>query len=352
MHPVQHAAEESERLAALARYNILDTPPDGAFDRIAALAARLLGTPIGIISLVDVDRIWFKSRHGLDTEQVPRDPGLCASAILGEEAYVLRDASTDPRSMSNPLVAGAHGFRFYAGVPLRTEDGHGLGVLCVLDVVPRSVSEDHLATLRDLAVLVMDQMELRLAARRVDQLHQELSVAHAELHHQASHDPLTGVWNRRAIMAMVEQAYARAARHGEPLALLMLDVDFFKRVNDTHGHPVGDQVLQVVADRLHAALRTGDAIGRTGGEEFLALLSNCDGASALEVAERCRAAICAKPIKLADPSRTALNVSVSVGLAVLSPHTGAPVSDAIALADGALYRAKHAGRNRVERVAA
>lgn len=157
---------ERDRLAAVARYEILDTPPDGAFDRITAIAARRFKVPISIISVVDHDRIWFKSHHGLEVKEIGRDPGLCASAILSDEAYVLTDASVDPRSLTNPLVAGDFGLRFYAAVPLRTHDGYNLGTLCVIDKEPRAVSEEQLADLKDLASLVIDQLELRLAARR------------------------------------------------------------------------------------------------------------------------------------------------------------------------------------------
>jgi two-component sensor histidine kinase len=163
-------AREQQRLAAVARYDILDTPPDGAFDRITALAARRFNVPISIISVVDHDRIWFKSHHGLEVEEIGREPGLCASAILSNEAYVLVDASVDPRSLANPLVAGDFGLRFYAAVPLTTQDGHNLGTLCVIDKESRPVTQDEIDDLRDLASLVIDQLELRLAAKlAVDQ---------------------------------------------------------------------------------------------------------------------------------------------------------------------------------------
>ena len=161
------AEAEASRLAALRRYAILDTPPDGAFDRITALAADLFAVPISIVSLVDHDRIWFKSRHGLDgVAQIGRDPGLCASAILHGEPWVLTDARADPRALANPLVAGTFGLRFYAGAPLRTRDGFGLGTLCVVDREPRPVTARQIAHLQHLAALVMDQRELRLAARQ------------------------------------------------------------------------------------------------------------------------------------------------------------------------------------------
>src|ERR1700682_1295234 len=115
--------DESYRMLAVKRYEILDTPEDGAFDRITAIAARRFRVPISIISIVDHDRIWFKSHHGLNVQQIGRDPRLCAPAILRPDAHILTDASTDVRSLANPLVAGDFGLRFYAGIPFRTSDG-------------------------------------------------------------------------------------------------------------------------------------------------------------------------------------------------------------------------------------
>ena len=158
--------DEDSRLARLWRYQILDTPPDGAFDRITAMAARLFQVPIALVSLVDRDRIWFKSRYGLDLEQIDREPGLCASAILQTGIYEVTDAATDPRTQANTVVRSDLGIRFYAAAPLRTQGGYNLGTLCIMDQVPRSLSAEDRATLRDLAAVVMDEMELRLAAQR------------------------------------------------------------------------------------------------------------------------------------------------------------------------------------------
>jgi eukaryotic-like serine/threonine-protein kinase len=158
---------EQERLAAVRRYGILDTPKDGSFDRITRLAAAILEMPIAIVTIVDHDRIWFKSAEGLDgVEQIGRDPGLCASAILSDEAWVIEDAKVDPRTLANPLVAGEFGLRFYAGSALRTSGGHNLGTLCVIDKEPRELTEDQIRVLDDLAALVVDELELRLAARQ------------------------------------------------------------------------------------------------------------------------------------------------------------------------------------------
>ncbi|AFZ20020.1 ATP-binding response regulator [Allocoleopsis franciscana] len=169
--------KETERLNALRRYEILDTPPDGAFDRITSIAARLFKVPIAIVSLVDSDRIWFKSHHGLDVEQIERTPGLCASAILSDEIYAITDASKDLRSLTNPLVVGEMGLRFYAAAPLRTHDGHNLGTLCVIDQKSRSISSEEMSILTDLAAVIMDEIELRLGAKKVDQLNIELAKA-------------------------------------------------------------------------------------------------------------------------------------------------------------------------------
>lgn len=163
--PSSESDTETRRMAAVRRYDILDTPPDGAFDRITALAARRCGVPISIISIVDEDRIWFKSHHGVPVGEIGREPGLCASAILSYDPYILTDASIDPRSLTNPLVAGNFGLRFYAGVPLTTCDGHNLGTLCIIDKQPRPIAEEQIEDLKDLASLVMDQLELQLSAR-------------------------------------------------------------------------------------------------------------------------------------------------------------------------------------------
>jgi two-component sensor histidine kinase len=163
--PEESPSSEAARLAAVRRYDILDSPPDGAFDRITSLAARRFGVPIAIISIVDEDRIWFKSHHGLPVEQIDREPGLCASAILGNTPYLIEDARMDPRSLANPLVAGEFGLRFYAAVPLTTSDGHNLGTLCVIDKEPRPIDNEQIEDLKDLASIVMDQLELGLSAR-------------------------------------------------------------------------------------------------------------------------------------------------------------------------------------------
>jgi len=173
------AADDEARIAAVRRYDVLDTPPDRAFDAITAIAARLLDVPVAVVSIVDENRIWLKSRHGIDLREIGRDAGL-AAALLQHEPWVVTDAETDARVLANPLMAGDTGFRFYAGVPLTTSDGHNLGTLCVMDKQPRRITDAELATLVDLAAVVVDELELRVSARRTTDLEEQLRTqAHA-----------------------------------------------------------------------------------------------------------------------------------------------------------------------------
>ncbi|PWC56504.1 diguanylate cyclase [Azospirillum sp. TSO22-1] len=161
----------------------------------------------------------------------------------------------------------------------------------------------------------------------------------------ATTDPLTGLANRRAFLAAAERELARVRRYGRLAAVLMFDIDHFKRINDTHGHAVGDGALQTVATTARDLLRTTDLIGRLGGEEFGVLLPETEPPAALEVAERLRAALAGAPVPL--PSGGGFHLTASIGVAVCDPRD-ASVEQALGRADRALYRAKDAGRNRIE----
>jgi tRNA A-37 threonylcarbamoyl transferase component Bud32 len=155
--------DEQKRLEAVRRYDILDTPPEGAFDRITALAARAVGAPIALVGIADGERIWFKSRHGTDLEQFPRMRN--SDGVEPQRFWVINDALADPLMAQHPLVSGEFGMRFCAVVPLVSPDGQVLGMLAVIDTVPREISEEQIATLEDLAGIVIDELELRLGAR-------------------------------------------------------------------------------------------------------------------------------------------------------------------------------------------
>jgi PAS domain S-box-containing protein len=156
---------EAQRLAALKRYRLLDTPPEERFDDIVAIAARMLGTPIALISLIDEKRQWFKAKIGLDFAETPRDVAFCDHMIRLRETLVVPNAMEDPRFAENPLVTGGLSIRFYAGAPLVTPDGHALGAVCVIDVKERpDFGLDEQRVLEALSRLVVDHLELRRQA--------------------------------------------------------------------------------------------------------------------------------------------------------------------------------------------
>ena len=159
-------SNESSRLAALLRFELLDTPAEAMFDNITALAAQICETPIALISLVDAERQWFKSRQGLDARETPRELAFCAHAINGETLFEVENALLDPRSRDNPLVTDAPDIRFYAGMPLADSEGHNLGTLCVIDRQPRQLSVQQKGALKLLAQQAINLFELRLQTRQ------------------------------------------------------------------------------------------------------------------------------------------------------------------------------------------
>lgn len=156
--------DEAERLRVLRAHNILDTAPAQEFDDLVRLVAHACGTPIAAVSLIDEQRQWFKASTGLAVTETPRADAFCARTILQTELMIVHDAQADERFADNPLVTGDPHIRFYAGMPLTTEDGHALGSLCVIDLVPRTLTSEQEETLRLLARQVSSQLR---AARRI-----------------------------------------------------------------------------------------------------------------------------------------------------------------------------------------
>lgn len=179
-----HPTDEPERLAALCRLHLLDTPPDERFDRITRTAQRMFGVPIATVTLVDSERQWFKSSVGLDVAETARDVSFCGHAILQEDPFVVADAARDARFADNPLVTGAPHIRFYAGIPLHEARGWRVGTLCLIDRVPRELSEPDIAALRDLALWAETELNLytlqqATAITREKEAHLQAIIEHA-----------------------------------------------------------------------------------------------------------------------------------------------------------------------------
>lgn len=329
---------EAARIAALRRYDILDTLPEQAYDDVTLLAAQICATPIALVSLVDLERQWFKSHHGIDSAQTPRDWAFCAHAINSPETlFTVEDATTDPRFIDNPLVTGDPGIRFYAGAPLVTPDGHALGTLCAIDRVPRQLDAQQRASLMALSRQVMAQLELRRTVSQLTEHRRLLELERTRLTAESITDPLTGLLNRRGFGARINEEIARAERYGHGLSLLLADIDHFKTYNDSFGHPAGDRALRRVGAILEASVRNADTVARVGGEEFAIILPNTDREGALTLAHRCRTAV-----EQSDWARRGITISIGVALYdVDSESTEALMEQA----DRALYAAKDLGRN-------
>jgi diguanylate cyclase (GGDEF)-like protein len=312
--------DEAGRIQALNRLDILDTPEEAPFENIVDLVRKVMQAPICTVALIDQHRQWFKAHRGLNDRETARDISFCTHTIRGAEPFVVRDAFDDPTFTQNPLVRGPPFIRSYAGIPLMTPDGYNVGSLCAIDTKPRAFPEAEIAILRNFAKIVMDELELRQIA---------------------SSDHLTGALTRRAWTDGAEREVARVLRYGGALSLAMLDIDKFKSINDTFGHPAGDQVICSLAKLCLSTIRSTDLFGRLGGEEFGLLMPETTVDQAVPLAERLRTLFADEPIDLGRTVRS----TVSIGVAFLSGETG-DLSGLVARADRALYRAKILGRNR------
>lgn len=171
-------ANEDARLQALADYKLLDTDAEDIYDDVTRMASEICRTPISLISLVDADRQWFKSKHGLKANGTPREQSFCAHAILNpNEIFIVQDARLDDRFADNPLTTGAPNVVFYAGVPLTDAEGHSLGSLCVIDSRPRTLTDNQLLALKSLARLVNTHFELRKVKTERDNYQREITLA-------------------------------------------------------------------------------------------------------------------------------------------------------------------------------
>jgi len=296
---------EEDRLSALARYDILDTEAEEVFDRITLMAKSIFGTPIALISLVDTNRQWFKSRHGLDARETPRDLAFCAYAILQSDVLVVEDATKDPRFADNPLVTSDPKIRFYAGAQLVTHDGHALGTLCIIDKTPRQFLDTDKRLLVELAAIAMNEIELRV-----------LKATAQSQQRYVSRDPKTNAFNNKTFRKLFNAECERARGHSNPLSLAVFHLEPLDSAYRSLGNAVSDVAFSSLRDVFKSIVRSADIVARVDTFELVLLMPNTKSSSAEIVVRRIlnRVAICEPEI-----DGTKIRYSVSVGVAQLSP---------------------------------
>ncbi|TCS39512.1 diguanylate cyclase with GAF sensor [Paucimonas lemoignei] len=267
---------------------------------------------------------------------------FCGSLPHPEGGLAVPDLRQDAILRDHPAVSGEPHIRFYAAHPLRNHEGMLIGSVSLVDYTPRTFGEDRRLLLADMAGLVERELQLQ----SMNAVHAALQKKNKSLRRRSLIDPLLKIWNRGAIMRILGIEADRCDKQGVPLSLIVIDLDYFKKINDTYGHPAGDTVLVNVAGRLRSCMRPQDALGRYGGEEFLAVLPGSCHETALAVAERMRQVVAAQPEEI---NGVALQLSISAGVASTVQFPAASTDELISHADSALYAAKDAGRNCVVR---
>jgi two-component system, cell cycle response regulator len=265
-----------------------------------------------------------------------------------EALEVLQGTEAPPLAILDWMMPGMDGVEVCRKVRQRGQEPYIYLLLLTTKGRKENIIEGLDAGADDYLTKPFDPHELQVrlrAGKRIVTLQAELIEARETLRIQATHDPLTGVWNRRAILEILGNELARSRREGLSVAVAIADLDHFKRINDTYGHVAGDTVLCESVSRMRALLRPYDAIGRYGGEEFLTVLPGCTSQDAFRLADRLRVGIGQEPVKIPEGS---IDVTGSLGVAASDAITGPDPTALIHAADTALYRAKAGGRNRVE----
>lgn len=332
---------EEQRQAALESFRILDTAPEESFDDLVLIASGICGMTMGAITFVDKDRQWLKSRKGLEGSETSRADAFCSHTILDPNSLlIVEDARTDPRFCDNPMVLEEPHLCFYAGASLVTRDGHALGSICVMDSVPRHLSEQQADTLKALARQVVQLLELRRVSSDLEGMVREqgwyedhLKQENAYLVQQNRTDPLTGVGNRRAF----QDAQDRGQEEECTTWVALIDIDHFKSINDTLGHAKGDEILVGLGAILKKHAKEEETIARLGGEEFVWLLQADTPEDARNRLEVLREDI--------QNRNDTIPYTVSIGGSTWCGSN--PMAIALKQADEALYLAKLSGRNKV-----
>lgn len=244
--------DEASRLSELRSLTLLDTAPEERYDRFTRLAKRAFNVPFAMLSFVDENREWFKSRQGIDASELPRQGSFASEAIKHDDIMVVQDATRDARFAE---YAHDSGIKFYAGCPIKTHRGFTVGTLAIADTTPRVFGKEDHACLQDLAAMIEEELAVQTIANI---------------------DDLTSLFNRRGFMGVGEHAIAICKRMRKPATMMFFDLDGFKQVNDNYGHAEGDKVLKNIGSLLLSVFRNSDIVARMGGDEFCVLLTGTD----------------------------------------------------------------------------
>jgi diguanylate cyclase (GGDEF)-like protein len=334
------ASTATLQIANIHTLDLFYTPLEERFERITRLARRALQVPVAAITLLTDQKQWFKSSAGWAISELPRAASFCRFTVERNGIFMIPDTCADPRTATSPLVTSPPRFRAYAGYPLTDEHGIVAGTFCVFDVKPRAFPSADQQTVADLAAMTQRELLSDQLSNAQSALTAKLSVARRE----AMMDPLTRLWNRRGASVLLKAAFETADQRGFSLAIALLDLDNFKRINDTYGHQTGDEVLRKISSRLTAAVRGDDLICRIGGDEFLLLMTDTDATAAGHIADRIRRTVTDTGIPTRDG---VLPLSVSVGCTIRTPGEAVAFDALLERADQALLASKAAGRNRV-----
>jgi len=310
---------EVERLHALRTLQILDTTHEERFDRVTRIAKRMFGVSISLVSLIDEDRQWFKSRQGFETTETSRDISFCGHAINQDNLFIIPNTSKDERFFDNPMVTSAPNIRFYAGYPLKIQNGLNIGTLCLLDETPREMNEEDQQLFKDLGAMIEQEIK---------------SIQLATL------DALTLISNRYGFLSLVGHSFKMCRRNKVPMSFLLFDLNKFKAINDEYGHHEGDFVLTKFAQLMIGTFRNSDVVGRLGGDEFVAMITSFNEENADTILARFDVAV--------EEANTTMNkpykIEYSVGLVHFQHNTKKTPEEMIQAADAAMYRNKKASK--------
>tara|TARA_R110002167_G_scaffold47967_2_gene141807 strand:+ start:39414 stop:40376 length:963 start_codon:yes stop_codon:yes gene_type:complete len=309
-------SNEAERLHALRTLNILDTSHEERFDRVTRMAKRMFNVSISLVSLIDEDRQWFKSKQGLEATETPRDISFCGHAINQEGLFIIPDAVKDERFFDNPLVTAAPYIRFYAGYTLKIREGLNIGTLCLIDEKPRVMAEEDQQLLKDLGAMIEQEIK---------------SIQLATL------DELTLISNRRGFLTLADHNLKLCRRKKVAMTFLLFDLNKFKVINDTYGHHEGDFVLSKFAQLMLDSFRDIDVIGRLGGDEFVAMLTDSDKENTEQILTRFSVAVDQANATMKKPYK----IEYSVGQEYFQYDTQKSAEEMIQEADSAMYKDKN-----------